>query len=159
MQIKNCQLPGLYRRSCQASWTTSSHCGSRSHIALNLNNLTPSRGWNLTCGNRKARKEWSDVDIAIWCKVAPWNLACHSLFAKAQSNLTLICPSSPLFFYHVNGCPTKPRSRKALECMTLRNLSICLASLILPPTFSELPVVSLKSPMQNQEIWLLYLKD
>ena len=98
-------------------------------------------------------------DMKIRCSATPGNFAIHSLFASARSNRTRILPSSPLIFDHVKGEPTKPKSWKAHRWITPLNLSICLAGLGFPPTFSSLPVISLKSPMHNHGYWLWVPKD
>ena len=73
--------------------------------------------------------------MEIMCNLAPRNLSIYSLFARARSNQTRICPSSPLVFYQVNGDPIKPKSWKAHRLITTLNPSICLAGSRIPPLF------------------------
>ena len=110
--FSNWQPPNLNKPSCQASWKTSSHLGSRSHLALKQNNFLPFWVCYLSYGKCKTSKEWSKEDMEIWYSLELGNFAIHSLFASAQSNRTHILPSSLLFFDQVNGEHTKPKSWK-----------------------------------------------
>jgi len=152
MKLVNWARPTLFNPICQDSVTTSSHLGSFSHIASNLNSL-----FRICLGARpsilSAIIEWSEAEVEICCIRAVKNFRSDQVVAKALSRWILICPSSPLFLNHVNGSPQKPRSTKPQWLITVWNRSNCLSGLKLPPSFSDAFVISLKSPI----IVLFYL--
>ena len=87
--------------------------------------------------------EWSDVDMGIWWMTALVKISLQALLASALSNLILKLPSKRSVLDQVNGEPTNPKSWNPHKSMARRNRSSCLASLSLPPDFSEWLKISL----------------
>lgn len=127
--------------------TTFVHPLSNSHISSNLNGyvmLGISRPFG-TIHNR----QWTEALEERWWIFVLANYINQSLFARPWSNLSQMkCPSTKCF-YQVNCDPMKSRSINPHSSITSRNSCIWAWLLQLPPSFSELFIISLKSPEQS----------
>lgn len=95
----------------------------------------------------KDKGEWSEVKEVRWKSLAAGKSSNHPIVSKALSNRSGIWTPSVVWYNQVKFGPTKPISLRLHQLMVSTKFPIYCRGLSLPPSFSDIFVISINSPI------------